>query len=97
MAAAVQAGAAGRGPEAGQREDAGGQEVQHPEVGPGGLPPRHAAPQQGAGGPQQRHQRQRLNTAAAGSPTLVPDAACRDGAGGWGCGGCGGGWAGVKR
>lgn len=58
VAAALQAGAARRGPGAGQGEDAGGQEVQHPQIGAGGLPPRNAAPQQGARRPQQRDQRQ---------------------------------------
>ena len=62
VAPSLQAGAARRGPGAGQGEDAGGQEVQHPQVGAGGLPPRHAAPQQGAGRPQQWNQWQWLNT-----------------------------------
>lgn len=45
VAAAVQAGAARRGPGAGQGEDAGGQEIQHSQVGAGGVPPCYAAPQ----------------------------------------------------
>lgn len=53
VAAALQAGAAGSGPGAGQGEDAGGQEIQHPQISAGGVPPCHAAPQQGAGRPQQ--------------------------------------------
>lgn len=57
MAAALKAGAAGGGPGAGQGEDAGGPEIQHPQVSAGGLPSCHAAPKQGAGGPQQRDQR----------------------------------------
>lgn len=60
VAAALQARASRRGPGAGQGEDAGGPEIKHPQVGPGGVSPRYAAPQQGAGRPQQRDQRQRL-------------------------------------
>lgn len=56
VAAALQAGASRGGPGAGQGEDARGQEIQHPQVSAGGLPPCHAAPQQGAGRPQQRDQ-----------------------------------------
>lgn len=62
VAATLEAGAARGGPGAGQGEDARGQEIQHPQVGAGGLPPCHAAPQQGAGRPQQRDQWQWLNT-----------------------------------
>lgn len=58
VAAPLQTGAARRGPGTGQGEDAGGPQVQHPQVGAGRLPPRYAAPQQGAGRPQQRDQRQ---------------------------------------
>lgn len=45
VAAAVQAGAARHGPGAGQGEDAGGQEIQHSQIGAGGVPPCYAAPQ----------------------------------------------------
>ncbi|CAM9346967.1 unnamed protein product, partial [Bubo scandiacus] len=55
-----EAGAAGGEPGPGQGEDAGRPQVQHPQVGADRLPPRHAAPQQGAGRAEQRLQRERL-------------------------------------
>ncbi len=61
MAAALQSGSSGRQSGSGQRKDARRPEVEHQEVCSGGVSPRHAAPQQSPGRPEQRHERQRLS------------------------------------